>query len=110
MSTPRPTGTTESSATGETADATPAPHSRRPLVGGPGYDLASADGLSTLRLHAGIAMIATVLCLFVTGIFVYLGTITPAIIFAVIAVGCVAILVGAKARIRRGEQADRSDR
>lgn len=107
MSAPDPTGTTETAMTGETAGRTPPRSARRPLVGGPGYDEASPDGVSTLRLHAVIAVMATVLCAFVTVIFFGLGSIVPAIVFAVITLACIAIAVGATARIRRARAAAR---
>ena len=55
-----------------------------PGFGGPTSDERTSDGQSALRLHAGIAVIATVLCAFVTGIFVWLDTIPLAIVFAVL--------------------------
>lgn len=58
------------------------------------------DGQSALKLHAGIAVIATLLCLFVTGIYVYLDVLILAIIFGVIALGCIAALIWALRRLR----------
>ncbi|GAY07478.1 hypothetical protein [Pseudonocardia sp. N23] len=70
-------------------------------VGGPGWPVTSHDGQSTLKLHAGISVIATILCLLVVGIFIHLGTITPAIIFAVVALICVGIYVGCRAKLAK---------
>ncbi|MEK6441292.1 MULTISPECIES: hypothetical protein [unclassified Pseudonocardia] len=72
-----------------------------PGIGGPGSVESAPDGQSALRLHAGIATIATILCAFVTGIFVWLGAIVPAIVFGVIALGCLGILAWAITRRRR---------
>jgi len=44
---------------------------------------------------------AVVLCLFVTWIFIHLGTITPAIIFGVVALICLGIFVGCRARLAK---------
>jgi Flp pilus assembly protein TadB len=73
-----------------------------PGFGGPTSDERTRDGQSALRLHAGIAAIATVLSAFVTGIFVWLHAIPVAIAFAVITVACVVALVWAEHRRRRG--------
>ena len=73
-----------------------------PGFGGPTSDERTSDGQSALRLHAGIAVIATVLCAFVTGIFVWLDTIPLAIVFAVLTVACVVVLGWAVQRRRRG--------
>jgi hypothetical protein len=101
MSTPQPTGTTDTSALDERPGTTPDRSDGAPLVGGPGYPETSPDGVSTLRLHAGIAVMATILSLFVTAIYIGLGTTSMAIIFGVLTLACIAIWFGATARIRR---------
>ena len=73
-----------------------------PGFGGPTSDERTPDGQSALRLHAGIAAIATVLCAFVTGIFVWLGAVAPAIAFAVLTVACIIAFGWAVHRRRRG--------
>ena len=45
-----------------------------PGFGGPNARAGSADGQAALRLHAVIAVIAFVLCAFVSGIFFWMGT------------------------------------
>jgi hypothetical protein len=72
-----------------------------PGFGGPGSVAGSPDGQSALRLHAGIATVAAILCFFVTGIFAWLGTIVQAVVFGVIALGCLGILAWATAQRRR---------
>lgn len=59
------------------------------------------DKQSELKLNAGIAIIAAVLCFFVTGIFVWMHTLPPAIAFAVIGLICLGILARALHRRRR---------
>jgi Flp pilus assembly protein TadB len=73
-----------------------------PGFGGPTSDERTHDGQAALRLHAGIAAIATVLCAFVTGIFVWLGTIPVAVVFGVLTVACVIAFGWAVHRRRRG--------
>jgi len=73
-----------------------------PGFGGPTSDERTRDGQSALRLHAGIAVVATVLCAFVTAIFVWLDAIPTAIVFAVITVACVIAFGWATYRKRRG--------
>jgi Flp pilus assembly protein TadB len=75
-----------------------------PATGGPGPDEASLDGQSALRLHAGIAAIAVVLSVFVTWIFVRLGSVPVAVVFGVIAVLSLLILGSALYRKRRGSR------
>jgi Flp pilus assembly protein TadB len=77
-----------------------------PGVGGRAHDARTADGQSALRLHAGIATIAFILCTLVTVIFFLLGATVLGIIFGVIALGCVGAFVWAtatrrQARLRR---------
>jgi hypothetical protein len=57
-----------------------------------GAPVSSRDGQQALRLHAGIATIAFVLCAFVTGVFFWLGSPVLAVIFAVLALACLAAL------------------
>ncbi|RTL69771.1 MAG: hypothetical protein EKK42_06610 [Pseudonocardiaceae bacterium] len=82
-------------------DGTTTTRTGRDAVGGPGWAVNSHDGQSTLKLHAGISIMAVVLCLFVTWIFIHLGTITPAIIFGVVALICLGIFVGCRARLAK---------
>ncbi|AEA26263.1 hypothetical protein GCM10023403_42090 [Pseudonocardia benzenivorans] len=87
-------------------DGTPPPaaspaHARGGSVGGPGWAVDSHDGQSTLKLHAAISVMATILCLFVAVVFVYLETIAAAIVFAVIALICIGIFVGCRARLAK---------
>ena len=74
----------------------------RSVPGTGGSDETTPDGQRALRLHAGIAAIAVVLCGLVTGIFVMLGTITLAAAFGVIGLACLAIMLWALAHRRRG--------
>jgi hypothetical protein len=74
-------------------------------IGGPGADEGAADGQSALKLHRGISVIAFVLSALVTGIFIGLGTMVPAIIFAVITLGCVVIFLFTNVRLRAGRRA-----
>lgn len=76
----------------------------RPVPGIGGSDERSIEGQSALRLHAGIAAVATVLCAFVTAIFVSYGSIPLAVAFGVIGATSLAILFYALRRKRRGEQ------
>jgi Flp pilus assembly protein TadB len=73
-----------------------------PGFGGPNSDERTSDGQSALRLHAGIAAVATVLCAFVTGIYVWLGEVPFAVTFAVLTVACVIAFGWAVHRRRRG--------
>jgi hypothetical protein len=74
-------------------------------IGGPDADEGAPDGQSALKLHAGISVIAFVLCVGVTAIFIFEGTMVPAIVFAVIALGCVGAFVWATTRLRAGRRA-----
>lgn len=79
------------------------PKNRRvPGIGGAPSDERSADGQQALRLHAGISVVAFVLCAFVCGVFVWLGSIPLAVIFGVLGLGCLGALGWATARRRRG--------
>jgi VIT1/CCC1 family predicted Fe2+/Mn2+ transporter len=80
----------------------------RSVPGSPGSSEASPDGQRALRLHAGIATIATILCAFVTVIFVLLGSIPLAVVFGVLTLVCLGILGWARARRRRGAGSSRS--
>jgi hypothetical protein len=73
-------------------------------IGGPGADEGAPDGQSALKLHRGISVIAFVLCAGVTAIFILEGTIVPAVVFAVIALGCIGIFVWTNARLRAGQR------
>lgn len=75
-----------------------------PGTGGPGPNEASVEGQRALRLHAGIAALALVLTVFVTWIFVRLGSIPLAVVFGAVAVISLLILGWALYRKRRGEQ------
>ena len=72
-----------------------------PGAGGPAGDARTPDGQSALRLHAGIATIAFVLCTLVTVIFFLEGVIVLGIIFGVITLGCLGALGWATASMRR---------
>lgn len=73
-----------------------------PGFGGPQSDERTPDGQSALRLHAGIAVVAILLCAFVTVIFFRLGALVLATVFGVLTLACVAVLVWALHRKRRG--------
>lgn len=75
-----------------------------PATGGAGPDEASSEGQRALRLHAGIAAVAVVLSIFVTWVFVRLGSIPLAWVFGVVAVISLVILGWALYRKRRGER------
>jgi hypothetical protein len=78
-------------------------------IGGPGADEGAPDGQSALKLHRGISVIAFVLSAGVTGIFILEGTMVPAIVFAVIALGCVGIFFFTNARLRAGRSPARAE-
>lgn len=59
------------------------------------------DKQSELKLNIGIAIITSVLCFFVTGVFVFLHSLAPAIAFAVVGLACLGILARARHRQRR---------
>lgn len=59
------------------------------------------DKQSELKLNIGIAIIAAVLCFFVTAVFVLLHSLAPAIAFAVVGLVCLGILARALHRRRR---------
>jgi hypothetical protein len=75
-----------------------------PGVGGRAGDATTVDGQSALRLHAGIAVVAFVLCTLVTVIFFLQREMVLGIIFAVIALGCVGIFAWATASRRQAQQ------
>ena len=79
-----------------------------PGFGGPNNRAGSADGQSALRLHAVIAVIAFVLCAFVSGIFFSMGTSVLGVIFAVIALACLGVL-GWAVRLHRRAAAARDE-
>ncbi|MFD1524644.1 hypothetical protein [Pseudonocardia yunnanensis] len=72
-----------------------------PGAGGPAADARTPDGQSALRLHAGIATIAFVLCTLVTVIFFLEGETVLGIIFGVITLGCIGAFGWATASLRR---------
>lgn len=76
----------------------------RRVPGAPDTTENTSEGQQALRLHAGIAVIATLLCAFVAVVFLKLAAITLAVTFAVIALLCLAILGWALYRKRRGHQ------
>jgi hypothetical protein len=90
----------DSSHGAQTSDERPVP-----ATGGPGPDEASSEGQRALQLHAGIAAIAVVLSVFVTLIFIRLGSTPLGVIFGVIAVISLGILGWALYRKRRGRRA-----
>lgn len=59
------------------------------------------DKQSELKLNIGIAAIAAPLCFFVTGIFVWMGIVAPAVVFGVIGLVTLVILGRALYRKRR---------
>jgi Flp pilus assembly protein TadB len=75
-----------------------------PGIGGPGHDARTADGQSALRLHAGIATIAFVLCALVTVIFFLQGATVLGIVFGVVALGCVGVFAWASASRRQARR------
>lgn len=64
----------------------------------------SADGQQGLRLHAGIAVLATVLSVLVTVVFFVQGIWPLAVVFAVVALASLGALGWALRRRRRGQQ------
>ena len=80
-----------------------------PGFGGPNDRAGSRDGQAALRLHAVIAVIAFVLCAFVSAIFFWMGTPVLGVIFAVIALACLGVL-GWAIRLRRRGAAARTSR
>jgi Flp pilus assembly protein TadB len=72
------------------------------VPGAPDTTENTPDGQRALRLHAGIAAIATVLCLFVAAVFVHLGSLPLGVAFAVVAALCLCALGWATYRKRRG--------
>ncbi len=76
-----------------------------PGIGGPDADEGAPDGQSALKLHAGISVVAFVLCVGVTAIFILEGTVVPAIVFGVMALGCVGTFFWANSRLRAGRAA-----
>jgi Flp pilus assembly protein TadB len=73
-----------------------------PGFGGPVPEQASTpDGQQALRLHAGISVVAFVLCAFVSGVFFWLGSPVLGVIFAVVALACLGVLGWATRRRRR---------
>lgn len=77
-----------------------------PGIGGPSSVAGGRDGQAALRLHAGIAVVAFVLCGFVSGVFFYLDAPIQGVIFAVFALVCLGVLAWA-VRLRRRSAPDR---
>jgi hypothetical protein len=75
-----------------------------PGVAGRAGDASTVDGQSALRLHAGIAAVAFVLCTLVTVIFFLQREMVLGIIFAVIALGCVGVFAWATASMRQARE------
>jgi len=73
--------------------------------GGPTSGAGSHDGQSALKLHRGISVIAFLLCVLVVVVFLLDGVLVPAIIFAVVALGCVGIFGWTTLQLRRGQAA-----
>jgi Flp pilus assembly protein TadB len=71
---------------------------------GPGTEPDTPDGQRALRLHAGIAVVATVLSLFVTLVFYGLAQPLLAVAFAVVTLLSVAALVWALRRRAAGRR------
>ncbi|WP_181784019.1 hypothetical protein [Pseudonocardia pini] len=69
--------------------------------GGPTSGTGSHDGQSALKLHRGISVLAFLLCVLVVVVFILDGVIVPAIVFAVIALGCVAIFGWTSVQLRK---------
>ncbi|GAA1834490.1 hypothetical protein GCM10009836_10920 [Pseudonocardia ailaonensis] len=69
--------------------------------GGPTSGAGSHDGQSALKLHRGISVIAFLLCVLVVVVFLLDGVIVPAIIFAVIGLGCVGIFLWCNLQLAR---------
>jgi hypothetical protein len=68
--------------------------------GGPTSGSGSHDGQSALKLHRGISVIAFLLCVLVVVVFILDDSLVPAIIFAVVALGCVGIFAWTSAQLR----------
>lgn len=82
-----------------------AERAREPTVPGvAGAPDSSADGQQGLRLHAGIAVIATILSVLVTVVFIMLGSWPLAVVFAVVGAASLGALGWAVRRMRRGQQ------
>lgn len=77
------------------------------MPGTGGAPASTADGQQGLRLHAGIAVIATILCAFVAVVFFWLNTPILGVIFAVLALACLGILGWARRLMRQGGAARR---
>ncbi|MBA2323540.1 MAG: hypothetical protein H0V92_05820 [Pseudonocardiales bacterium] len=76
----------------------------RSVPGAPDTTEDTIDGQRALGLHARIGIVAVVLCAFVTVVFLRLGSITAAVVFAVVGVGSLAVLGWALYRKRRGSR------
>lgn len=74
----------------------------RPVLGfgGPNSGSGSHDGQSALKLHRGISVLAFLLCVLVTVVFLMDGALVPAIVFAVVALACVGIFAWTSSQLR----------
>lgn len=72
-----------------------------PVPGTGGVPASSRDGRRGLRLHARIAGVATLLCVFVAIVFFWLGSVVLGVVFLVIAAACVGVVLWAGGRRRR---------
>lgn len=68
--------------------------------GGPTSGSGSHDGQSALKLHRGISVLAFLLCVLVVVVFILDGALVPAVVFAVVALGCVGIFVWTTTQLR----------
>ena len=71
-------------------------------IGGPNSGSRSHDGRSALKLHRGISVIAFLLCVLVVVVFLLDHVLAAAIVFAVIALGCVGIFAYCTLQLRDG--------
>jgi Flp pilus assembly protein TadB len=77
-------------------------HGEGAVPGTGGAPVSTGDGQQGLRLHAVIAAIAFVLCAFVAVVFFSMGSVALGVVFAVIALVCVAIFAWALRRRHAG--------
>ncbi|MFR9801218.1 hypothetical protein ACL02T_02820 [Pseudonocardia sp. RS010] len=92
----------------EAASPPDVPAARTPIrgrpvlgIGGPNSGSGSHDGQSALKLHRGISVLAFLLCVLVTVVFLMDGALIPAIVFAVVALGCVGVFAWTSVQLRR---------
>ncbi|GAA4686674.1 hypothetical protein GCM10023215_22770 [Pseudonocardia yuanmonensis] len=70
-------------------------------IGGPNSGTGSHDGQSALKLHRGISVLAFLLCVLVTVVFLMDHAVVWAIVFAVVALACVGIFGWTSVQLRR---------